>query len=179
MPGARLAESIDANSGLITRIHVSSNCSLTPREAVSFYLGIVAISVIIAGICVWRGYWPILPFTGLELVLLGAVLRISMRRGRYREVIDIRDDCVTVSKIGHRHTEQREFPRLWARVELVRARSGGHPSRLLIGSHGKVCEVGQALIESDRLSLGRRLSELIGATGALPAGGKPGAAPNI
>jgi len=102
-----------------------------------------------------------------------------MRRGRYREVIDIRDDCVTVSKIGHRHTEQREFPRLWARVELVRARSGGHPSRLLIGSHGKVCEVGQALIESDRLSLGRRLSELIGATGALPAGGKPGAAPNI
>ena len=178
MPGARLAESTDADSGFITRIHVSSNCSLTPREAVSFYLSIVAISVIISGICVWRGYWPILPFAGLELVLLGVVLRISMRRGRYREIIEIRDDFVTVNKIGHQHSDQREFPRLWARVELVRARRSGHPSRLLIGSHGRVCEVGQSLIESDRLSLCRRLSELIGATGALPPSQGSSAAPN-
>ena len=163
-----MRERVDADSQLITRIHVSSNCSLTPREGLLFYLSIVGISLVIAGICVWRGYWPVLPFTGLELLILGVVLRISMRRGRYREVIQISDDQVIIDKIGHERRERLKFPRLWARVELSRPRRQGHPSRLLIGSHGKRCEVGESLIESDRVSLGRRLAELIGATGTLP-----------
>ena len=142
-----------------------------------FYLSIAGISLIIAGICVWRGYWPVLPFTGLELLLLGVVLRISLRRGRYREVIQISDDRVIIDKIGHERHERLEFPRLWARVEVSRPRRPGHPSRLLIGSHGKRCEVGESLVESDRASLGRRLAELIGATGTLPSEGVRCAAP--
>lgn len=166
-----MAERVDAESQLITRIHVSSNCSLTPKEGLLFYLSIVAISLIIAGICLWRGYWPVLPFTGLELLLLGVVLGISMRRGRYQEVIQISDDRVIIDKIGHENRERYEFPRVWARVELMRSRRDSHPSRLLIGSHGKRCEIGGSLIESDRVSLSRRLAELIGATGSVPGDG--------
>lgn len=172
-----MGERVDTDSQWITRIHVSSNCSLTPREALLFYLSIVAISLVIAGICVWRGYWPVLPFTGLELLLLGLVLRISMRRGRYREVIRISDDRVVVDKIGHERRERLEFPRLWARVDLTRPRRHGHPSRLLIGSHGRRCEVGESLIESDRVSLGKRLAELIGATGTVPSHGEERVSP--
>jgi uncharacterized membrane protein len=172
-----LGNGVDTDGQFITRIHVSSNCSLTPREALMFYLSIAGISLIIAGICVWRGYWPVLPFTGLELLLLGVVLRISLRRGRYREVIQISDDRVIIDKIGHERHERLEFPRLWARVEVSRPRRPGHPSRLLIGSHGKRCEVGESLVESDRASLGRRLAELIGATGTLPSEGVRCAAP--
>ena len=38
---------------------------------------------------------------------------------------------------------------------------GWYPSRLYIGSHGRFAEIGQALVESERVCLAEELEELI------------------
>ena len=35
------------------------------------------------------GFWPVVPFAGLEVGALGAAFWVSMRRNRYREVLDV------------------------------------------------------------------------------------------
>lgn len=158
-----------SGSIFLTRIDISTNCSLTPRGAVVFFASITLASLAVAGIFVWRGFWPVLPFTGLELFALGVALGLSMRRGGYQEEITIFDDRIVIEKKGHRRYERRELPRLWARVEMVPSPRRNHPSRLMLVSHGAACEVGTSLTEHDRRGLRRRLAQLVGRTGEAPA----------
>ena len=48
-----------------------------------------------------KGYWLNLPFAGLELVVLGIALAITVRRGRYREVIRFGKRYVRVRRELH------------------------------------------------------------------------------
>jgi uncharacterized membrane protein len=127
----------------------------------AFFLGITAVSLTVAGSFALAGYWPILPFAGLELAGLGAALRWSMRQGGRRELIRVDERTVSVCKSGGRHERAYEFPRPWTRVELVRARNGHWPSRLLLGAMGRRVEIGAFLTDSERDGLGRRLRQVI------------------
>jgi uncharacterized membrane protein len=132
------------------------------------FFGITAgASLLIAGALAARGFWPVVPFAGLELFALGVALGLSVRRGRHREFVSVYSDRIVVEKGGDRIEERLELPRHWTRVELVRAPWRGHPSRLLLSGHGRRCEIGAALTEPERESLRLRLAELLG--GGMPA----------
>jgi uncharacterized membrane protein len=158
----------------LAHIHVSANCSLSPRGAILFFGGVAGGSLTVAMFFVSLGMWPVLPFAGLELFLLGLALGLSMRRGRECEGITVTSDRVVVVRRRHGGTESREFARLWARVELRTAPRSGHPSHLVILSHGQGVEIGRELTEPARQDLYRRLAALIGATGQTPEPGPAG-----
>jgi uncharacterized membrane protein len=111
------------------------------------------------------GYWPVLPFAGLELLALGWAVYQVAQHGRRRQVITITADRIRIEKgrlHGRRNTgggpeSSREFPRAWARVELVKPRRGWYPSRLLIGASGKAVPVGEFLTDEEREELKTRL----------------------
>ena len=146
---------------LLGEIHVRANCSLTPRDALVFFAGVAVGSFALAVLLTIRGFWPVLPFAGLELLALGIALYVSQRRGRYREVISVFRDRVVIEQAGGGPSSRVEFPRAWARVELVASPHRGHPGRLFVGSHGRRCEVGRTLTDEERRSMGDRLRELI------------------
>ncbi|MEL7448381.1 MAG: DUF2244 domain-containing protein [Pseudomonadota bacterium] len=142
-------------------VEISPNCSLTPRQAWLFYGWVSVASLSLAGLFALQGYWPVLPFAGLELAVLGIALLITMKRGRYREVISISSQEIVVERGEADDREEQRFPRAWAQVRLESARARTHPSRLLISAHGKGLEVGACLTESERTGLFRRLRELV------------------
>ena len=152
----------------LARIRVNPNCSLSPRGALVFFGVTAAGSLAVAGYFAWQGFWPVLPFAGLELFMLGVALGLSMRRGGHVEEITVHADLITVLREGRSGRQSVDFPRHWARVELRRSPRLGHPSRLLISSHGRGLEVGGSLTEDERRRLGRRLQELIGGVGHAP-----------
>jgi uncharacterized membrane protein len=126
------------------------------------FFGITAAaSLVIAGMLAARGFWPVLPFAGLELFALGLALGLNLRRGRYREFVSVYSDRIVIEKGVGAVEERVELPRHWTRVELVRAPWRGHPSRLLLRCHGKGWEVGMVLTEIERERLQLRLAELI------------------
>lgn len=143
------------------RFELAPNCSLTTASALVFYLGIVTVSLTVAVGFAIAGYWPILPFAGLELLALGAALRWSLLQGQRRELISIEDSRVLVRKTGRKGQCDFEFIRPWTRVELVGARASNWPRRLLLRSKGRAVEVGGFLTDSERASLGARLAEII------------------
>ena len=146
------------------RIVVSPNDSLGSRGRVIFFL-VVALAVLLVSASVAaRGLWPVLPFAGLELLVLAICLYVVERRTRYREVITLEGDSLRVEQgRGRPETEQR-FHRAWVRVELEPAAHRNYPARLFLREGHRQCEIGRCLTESERSSLGERLRGLL-ATG--------------
>jgi len=143
------------------QILVSANCSLTSSGALLLFAGVASGSLALAGSLAMLGYWPVLLITGLEVAAFGAALRLSQKRGQYREVISVYPRQVVIEKGIPGEVEQTELPRGLIDVALDPARVRGHPSRLLLGSQGRRCEVGAALTDEERNSLGARLRALV------------------
>ena len=109
-----------------------------------------------------------LPFAGLEIGLLAWAVQASMRAGAAREVIVVSEESVTVERGSPGGMSLMVFPRHWARVTLRGPQRTQHPSRLVIESHGRACEVGRFLTEEERHGLASRLRLLVGKTSESP-----------
>ncbi len=155
-------------------IELSPNCSLTPRGAVLFFGSLCLVTFGIAAIMATRGLWPIFPFAGLEMGVLGWALRASLQRRHHCQIITVTPERVAVETRNRAHREQVEFPRHWAQVKLRRADTHLHPSRLTIESHGRSYEVGSFLTEEERQALAGRLMRSVGRINeSPPLGGVP------
>lgn len=143
-------------------IQIAPNCSLGPQSAALFFASICLVSFSIAVALTLRGMWPILPFAGLEMLVLGWALRASLQRRHYSQTILLTDDRVRIELRKGSLCEQFEFPRHWAQVKLHHADTPLHPSRLTIESHGRSCEIGGFLTEEDRRALAGRLARSVG-----------------
>lgn len=148
-------------SGIQT-IRLAPNCSLTPRGAKAFFGLICGVSFTIATTLALKGVWPVFPFAGLEMLVLGWALSRSMRRRHCSQIIVVSEDRVAVETRFPRRCEQIEFPRHWAQVKLRRADTHLHPSRLTIESHGRSYEVGSFLTDQERQALAARLTRTVG-----------------
>lgn len=142
-------------------IELIPNCSLTPWQAAGLFASLSVVSFVIAAIFAARGLWPVLPFAGLEMAVLGWALGESLKRHRYVQTITVSDREVEVVTRDRKGSRTATFPRHWTQVRLVRARSW-HPSRLMIESRGRACEVGGLLTEEERRGLHVRLQRLVG-----------------
>src|ERR1700742_512458 len=125
---------MQAKPALVT-IQLTPNCSLTPRAAGYFFASLCAVSFAIALGMTLRGFWPVFPFAGLEMLVLGWALRASMQRRHWMQIITVSDDQVTIETHERKTHNRIVFPRHWAQVKLRRADTHLHPSRLTIESH--------------------------------------------
>jgi uncharacterized membrane protein len=151
------------------RIDLSPRCSLTPAQARLFFLGVCGSCLGFAAFVSLQGYWPVLPFAGLEMLVLGIALKLSLDRRHQLQTILISENEVRIECQRKRGPgTQVVFPRHWARVKLLRSYAPSHPSRLFIESSGRACEVGQFLTEEERQRVARQLGRLIGRTAESP-----------
>lgn len=132
------------------------------RQTSRIFLLIAATSLGVALVMVSLGYWPVLPFAGLEVGLLGWALHASASRGRERELILLRDDKIEVQK-GRRGPERFwELDAYWTEVALLPGAYRWYPSLLLLRTRGKEIELGRFLHEDERVDLARELARRIG-----------------
>ena len=144
------------------------NCSLTPRSALLFYMGLFGVSLTVSLCCVLMGLWPVLPFWGLEMLVLGIALYLSLERRHERQELVLTDAEIRIITVSRRRAEKQDFSRHWAKVRLRSPRTNLHSSRLTIESHGRTLEIGSFLTEEERRSLARRLQILVGPPNASP-----------
>ena len=149
-------------SSLQQRIQIVPNCSLSTRGALVCFGSACFATFGIAAIMTFRGFWPVLPFAGLEMGVLAWALIKSLERRHHSETITVSDEDVKIEQRDRAHYVEVVFPRHWARVKLRRPHSRLHPSCLTIESHGRRCEVGSFLTEQERRGLAQRLTRLIG-----------------
>jgi uncharacterized membrane protein len=78
------------------RIEICPNCSLTVSGARVFF-GIACIAPCgIAAILALKGFWPVLPFAGLEMALLGWALSAGLQRRFHSQTITVTEADVSI-----------------------------------------------------------------------------------
>jgi uncharacterized membrane protein len=143
------------------------HCSLSERGAMLFFASVCFPTFGVAGLATVLGYWPVLPFAGAEIALLGWALKTNMARRFEHEHIEITERDVIIEStrdFPHRVV----FPRHWARVKIRRPNSPLHRGRLVVESHGRAREVGKFLTEEERCQLAAELRRLIGGMNQSP-----------
>ena len=150
---ARQFDSFQGSSRFVIR----PNRSLGWRGVVRFYIGMVVLSFGIAIAFAAKGAWLILPFAGVEMLVLGAALYLVARRGCSWQAVSIYSDHIEVVEHDTAGERRQTFQRAWAQVKLERARINGYPSRLTIRSHGRAIEIGAYLADAEKEHLALEL----------------------
>ena len=150
------------------RVELRPNCALTPGAALLFFASLCLVSFSIAGLFAAQGFWPVFPFAGLEMAVLAWALNASLRARHVWQRISVSAEQIVVELRTRVTYERCVFPRHWAKVTLRASYTALHPSRLLIESHGRACEIGGFLTEEERRGLAARLKQVIGTTSESP-----------
>jgi uncharacterized membrane protein len=150
-------------------IEIRPNCSLTVRSARVFFASACLVPFGMGGFLALKGFWPILPFAGLEMALLAWALKVSLERRFHSQTITVTESDVSIESRRRLSADRVVFPRHWAQVKLRRPAASLHPSRLTIESHGRQCELGSFLTEEERRGLAVRLQRLIGRVNESPS----------
>lgn len=141
---------------LIRRRH-----ALSRRGMRMLFASWVVLSAVIGMGFALVGAWLVLPFAGLEVAVIGAVLRlVSRQRGDY-ELLVVDAQRLRIMRRDGSHRARVELQRYWARVSLARGDYGWYPSRLLIRSHGREVEVGAWMTEEAREAFAHELVALM------------------
>jgi uncharacterized membrane protein len=149
-------------------LELRPNCALTHRSALFFFGFVCLTSFGIATLMAVQGFWPVLPFAGLEILVLGWALRVSLANAHVVQRLAVSEEAVRVDCLGPRSEEHLVFPRHWATVTLRASYTALHPSRLLIESRGRAVEIGGFLTEEERRGLAAQLKQVIGRINETP-----------
>ena len=149
-------------------LELRPNCSLTQRSALLFFGFVCLSSFGIATLMAVQGFWPVLPFAGLEMLVLGWALRVSLTNAHVVQRLAVTAEAIRVDCLGPRGEQHLVFPRHWAKVTLRAPHTALHPSRLLIESRGRAVEIGGFLTEDQRRGLAARLKQMIGTINESP-----------
>ena len=128
------------------------NNSLSSAGRLAVFVFIFVVSVGIAAAFALLGAWLILPFAGLEMLVLYVAFRYVDRHAADYERIAIDGDRVEVEFFVAGREQRHELNRCWAQVAV-----SGDGSRLALRSHGRELEIGRYLNDEQRVKLAREL----------------------
>ena len=128
------------------------NNSLSSGERFLAFTFIFIVSAGVALAFAALGAWPILPFAGLEMLVLYAAFHYVDRHSADYERIAVEGDMVRVESFEAGRTRHHEFNRCWARLVV-----DGGGSRVALRSHGRELEIGRFVSSERRIEIAQEL----------------------
>ena len=147
------------DNGYNGHILLEPNISLSWKTNTRIFY-IICIITLAISIHFYRiGGWLVLPFSGLELLLISIAVYLFFQRNNHCEVIRFTDDKVVIEK-GKKFPEKSwEYPRHWSKFHIEEHGLYDIP-KVTIKSHGKEMEMGSFLGYDEKLLFIKTLKEL-------------------
>ncbi len=129
------------------------NCSVSPRQFVYFFVSLAFVSVTIAVLLLINGAWLVLPFTGIDLLVVGGAFAVYARHAVDYERIRLYPNRLVIEQMSADTLSQFEFNPRWVRVE-----PGATPrDPVRLESRGQTVVVGLYLPQYRRAQFAREL----------------------
>lgn len=129
------------------------NCSIAPRQLLASFLALAALMLTIGAAFWWHGAPMVLPFAGIELLLVGLAMLAYARHATDFEAIDLSPGRLVVERACGVRVERAEFQPAWVRIEPR------HDERSLIelSGRGQTIAVGRFVRPEQRRALADEL----------------------
>ncbi len=147
-------------SGIVT-VTIRSNREQNSKVLLIGTIFLAVVLTCIGIIFAIFGIWLVLPFAGLELVVLCTCVQIVSTQNRDNDRLAISDKYVHLTRIRRSGQTVNSFIRQWTRVRLEAGSTKHEPLKLLVGSHGQYREVGQHLVDHSKRRVHQQLKTWI------------------
>lgn len=118
---------------------------------------VVAAGLVIGGVFLALGAWPVFGFFGLEILVLYLFFRANYRAARLYERVCLTSRDLTVKRVAARQPERTwTFQPYWLRVRMDDPPR--HQSQVTLSSHGQTVVVGAFLSPEERLAFAKALN---------------------
>ncbi len=97
------------------------NCALTPRQLLAWFASLCVVSLVIASGFALMGLWVVVPFAGLEMMLVGGAFLYYAQHAGDMDRIEIRPGTLMVQRIRAGKQQLFELNPAWTRVEYADA----------------------------------------------------------
>lgn len=142
-------------------IVLSPNMSVRWRDNVRFLYVVCGIAMCIGISFALSGMWMVLPFTGLEVIALIAVVYCVAHKCHRIEVIRVADGCVCVEQ-GYKQPQSSWSSDLfWTRLIVLPQERPWHPLRIFLRGRDNQIEVGAFLNDDDKRILIKQLRQFV------------------
>jgi uncharacterized membrane protein len=140
------------------------NCSFTPKQVGLFYLSMVCFSSLITAYFWWQGAWMVIPFSVIELLVLGIALLIYARHARDYEKITLQDSELLIEvNLGNRLTQYR-WNAPWVRVKDPESLKDQKKDLITLEMGTQSISVGQFILAEKRADLAKELRQALRVT---------------
>lgn len=144
-----IRQSEDAHGPLV--IEARSNMSISLDRLAAVFLGLSAVTLLVALGPALYGYWPIMLAAVVHLAVVGWCMRLGWRGHWARERLVIDRDTLAIDHYDARRRDHSEWPTPWVRVAVESERLGGR--QVYVTCHGKRQAIGSFLSPDERLEL--------------------------
>ena len=134
------------------------NCSISPADLLCVFAALAFVVLTIGAGFAAAGAWLVLPFAGLEVLLLGVAFFVYARHAADYERIELRSGRLTVEVAEAQRMARYELdPR---RATICLEKAGGCGARVLLrGLNEKDLELGRHLDAATRAAFGAELEK--------------------
>tara|TARA_B100001750_G_C15307350_1_gene495382 strand:- start:367 stop:849 length:483 start_codon:yes stop_codon:yes gene_type:complete len=143
------------------RITLKPNKSLSWKSnllfilAISLTCGVIGLGFYLVGASL------VLPFAGLEILLVGACVYFVVHRIYKQEIITLTADTLKIEKGKRKPDQVWEYFRIWANVVVEKPKHPWYPAHIVITSKGERVPIGDFLTEKEKLTLVENLRIII------------------
>jgi len=122
---------------------------LSPKVLIRILAAVAFINLLFVAYFLFKGAWPIAPFMGLDVVLLGWAFRASTIAAKREEHIVLTPSELSVERrFPKKPLRAWTFNPYWVRVEMDDPPE--HQSQLTLWSHGKFLRIAQFMAPEER-----------------------------
>ena len=150
-----------------SQILARGNFSLDATGLLGLLAALAAVTLGLAGLLAWQGYWPILLIAAVQIALVSWIFVRAWERAWVSEIIDIRPERIEVRRQRHKRVRRFELDPAWAVVEFKPPEFAWYSPRLYLRSRGAALELGAFLTSDEKRQLANYVRSAIGQHSAL------------
>jgi len=142
-----------SSDGSVERILARGNFSLGAGGLVNLLLALTAVTLSLAGLLAWQGFWPVLLIAVVQLTLVIWILIRAWERCWVSELVIVGPEQIEVIQQRHKKTCHHRMDAAWAVVEQERPEVAWYGPRVVLRSRGKKIELGKFLTTDEKTLL--------------------------
>jgi uncharacterized membrane protein len=135
--------------------------SLPRHQRWALFGALAGVSLSIAVAFALAGAWPVLPYSAVEIGMVGLAFWLVERRAEDWERLSVAGDRVLIERQLRGRRDRREFNRCWLRVEFDPG-GFGRRARVTLHSAGNAVDFGGAMSVAEMHVMARELRRIAG-----------------
>lgn len=145
-------------------IEARSNLSMSLDRLAAVFLGLSAVTLLVALGPLLLGFWPIMAAAIVHLLIVGWCMRLAWRGNWARERMEVDRDELTIEHFDAQRRTRSKWPSAWVRVVVEEQRMGER--RVVVSCHGRRQVIGDFLPTVEKLALADALKQSLRPTDA-------------